>query len=423
VATFRPFSENDSPGRGTRRTPMDDMDDNFDTPPGGIDEDDLLNSLGFQSVAPKPLSSEGGTVPVIAVPVPVIAVPVNVNDPRAVFYNTHSGSAAVEDFGDEQEREAPRVSRRPYDPQLSKKSAEEGKAMGKAIMGRKVALIDKVENFIAPRMLGGKQNRGTKEAHKKHPKYYRYYEYLRADLFNLKYDELIEDNGEEEARNMANSFCDEALPENIFACDTPDGTQHKNLKHPETNEFNCIGCRNRDGWSRSPKVKISIFCNFYGIPYADKKFKEYDLRAIEFQKGESRTCQRLTEVAKELGLCAYVWISDPNLRRPLPVHSTGRKEEGRFKKLKTEGRISDEHKNVYTDVSHQTNEDECNGFTPGMPDKKGCCAPTCVPCHFAWINEKNIEFFDQQTVGQFDPSEFDGEHDMSEIEDMIYRSD
>lgn len=401
------------------------MDDIFGppAPPGGIEEEDLLNSLGFQSAAaPGPLSCEDGKLPMPPSPpgaVPV-AVPVTVNDPRAVFYNTHSGSVAVEDFGDEQQEQlAPRGSSRPYDPQLSDKPAEERRKATVAMMGRKATLIDKLENFIAPRMLDGEENRGTKEAHKKYPKYYRYYEYLRADLFKLKYDELIKDNGEEEARTMATSFCDEALPLNIFTCDTQDGTQHKNLKHPDTKQFNCNGCANRDGWSRSPKVKIAEVCDAHGMSDAHEKFKEYDIRAIEYQKGESRTCQRLTEVAKDLGLYAYVWISDPNLCRPLPVHSTGRKEEGRFKKLKTEGRISDEHKNVYTDVSHQTNQDECNGFTPGMPDKNGCCAPTCVPCHFAWINEKNIEFFDQQTVGQFDPSEFDVEIDMSDIEAML----
>jgi hypothetical protein len=404
------------------------MDDTFGTsgPPGGIDEDNLLDSLGFQSAAaPEPLSCEDGTLPMP--PSPPGAVPVNVNDPRAVLYNMHSVSAAAEDFGDEQEQVAPRGSSRPCDPQLSDQPAEERRKATVAMMGRKAALIDKVENFIAPRMLGGEENRGTKEAHKKHPKYHRYYEYLRADLFELKYDEFIKDNGEEEANSMATSFCHEALPENVFTCNTPDGTRHKNLKHPETKEFNCDGCKNRYGWSWSSKAKIIEVCITHGIPDAQEKFKEYDLRAIEFQKGEARTCQRLTEVAKDLGLYAYVWISDPNLCRPLPVHSTGRKEEGRFKKLKTEGRISDEHKNVYTDVSHQTNQDECNGFTPGMPDKEGCCdfgtgnklVSTCVPCHFAWINEKNIEFFDQQTVGQSDPSEFDGEYDMPEIEAML----
>lgn len=426
MATFRPFSENDSPGRGTRRTPMDDMDVNFGppAPPDGIEEDDLCNSLGFQSAAaPEPLSCEGVTLPMP--PSPPGAVPVNVNDPRAVFYNTHSGAADAEDFSDEQEPVAPRGSKRSCDPQLSDQPAEDMRKATAAMMGRKTALIDKVENFIAPRMLGEKENRGTKEAHKKHPKYYRYYKFLQADLFNLKFGEFSKANDEEEAIFMATTFCGEALPDNNFTCNTPDGTQHKNMKDPETKEFNCDGCKNRYVWSWSSKPKIIDLCTTYGIPDAQEKFKEYDLRAIEFQKREARTCQRLTEVAKGLGLYAYVWISDPH--RPLPVHSTGRKEEGRFKKLKTEGRISDEHKNVYIDVSHQTNQDECNGFTPGMPDKNGCCdfnignkpVSTCVPCHFAWINEKNMEFFDKQTVGQFDSSEFDGEYDMSEIEAML----
>jgi len=413
VPTFRPFSENDSSGRGTKRTHMDDI-SGTTRPPGGEEDtnpsnEDMFTSFGFEQVAsealPMPSFPPGA--------VPVSAVPVNVNDPRAVF----SVHVVAEDFGDEQEEVASSRSSRVCDPQLSGQTTEERRKATVAMMGRKAALIEKVENFIAPRMLAGEENRGTKEPHKRHPKYYRYYEYLSADLLKFKYNEFSQDNSEEEAISLATSFCHEALPDNIFTCNMPNGTQHKSLKNPETKEFNCDGCRNRDGWSRSPKLKISEICDAHGIPNAHEKFKEYELRAIEFQKADARTCQRLTERAKDLGLYAYVWISDPNIR--LPVHSTGRKEEGRFKKLKTEGRISDEHKNVYTDVSHQTNKDECKGFTPKMPDKNGCCAETCVPCHFAWINEKNIEFFDQQTVGRFDPSEFDGEYDMSEIEALL----
>jgi hypothetical protein len=372
--------------------------------------EDVMSSIGFESVAPRVLSCEE------QIPTPG-AVPVDVNDSRAVF-SVHARPTVAEDFGDEREQVAPQQPGRLCDRQSSYQPAAERRKATVAMMGRKAALIEKIENFIAPRMLGGEENRGTKEPHKKHPKYYRYYEYLSADLFKLKHDEFTEDGfSEAEANAKATSFCREALPADIFTCNTPNQIPHKNLKDPETREFNCAGCRNRDGWSRSPKLKIADVCNAHGIPDAHLKFREYDLRAIEFQKKEARTCQRLTEVAKDLGLYAYVWISDPNICRPLPVHSTGRKVDGRFKRLKIEGRISDEHKNVYSDVSHQTNEDECNGFTPNMSDKEGCCSPTCVPCHFAWINEKNNQFFYQQTVGVLD-SEFD-EYDLTDIEHLI----
>lgn len=365
---------------------------------------DFITSLGFG------ISCEDGSLPMSSSPPG--AIPVNIDDPRATV-SLHKESTNAVSFGDDEDnfgarhqQNAPRGSKRRYDPQLAHKPAEERRKATVAMMSRKAYLIEKVENFMAPRVLDGELNRGTKEPHKQFPKYHRYYKYLRDDLFDSKYNEFIKDNGEEEARTMATSVCDHVLPLNIFECDTEDGTQHKNLKHPDTKEFNCIGCRNRDGWSRSSKTKIIEVCTAHGIHDAHEKIKEYDLRATEYQKKESRTCQRLTQVAKDLGLYAYVWVSDPDIGRPLPVHSTGR-EEGRFKKLKAEGRISDEHKNVYTDVSHRTNEDGCNGFTLNMPDKDGCCAPTCVPCHFAWINEKNIQFFDQQTVGSSDFSALD----------------
>lgn len=277
--------------------------------------------------------------------------------------------------------------------QTEGKSKEERKKESVAKMGRKTGLIDKLETLIAPQQYAGEDNRGTREARKKYPRYRMIFDRLREDLLKKKRDEFTEHN-DEDANSLATAFVDNVLPVNIFKCDTPDGTQHKNRKDPTTNEFNCIGCKNRYAWGWSTKTKVIEVCESYNIPNPEAKFEEYDSCAIELQKKESRTCQRLTEVAKDLGMSAYVWISDPNI---LPVHSFGRKD-GRFKRLKDEGRISDHHRNVYRDASHKTYEGGCAGFTPNKSDKDGCCTKTCISCHFAWIDEKNFQFFDQQTV-------------------------
>lgn len=268
-----------------------------------------------------------------------------------------------------------------------------GMSAGKSIQMRQRSMIARIEKFVSPKIVNGEENRGIMEPQKQFPYYRNLYEYIRCDLLEKKTVDFIQDNDEETAKALASSFVDEALPPDIFKCNTADGVDHHNLKDGNTRQFNCIGCKMRHMWGRKTQKSIIVdIFKKHNMPNVNDKMEEYNARYQEFLKGKGRIRHRFTKVAKDLGLYAYVWISSGN--RQLPLLSSGD-----FKKLKIEGLIGDDDKNVYADASHKEEADQtCTGFVSKMAGKDGCCSPVCVPCHFAWINEQNMEFFKQQAV-------------------------
>ena len=190
---------------------------------------DVMADLGFSSVAsPEPLPRSGDDT--IS---PPGAIHVDANDPLSFLPEMHSDGIATA-FA----QEVTQIPKRQCDPPLSKKQRL-------AVAAQQIALIEKLEKFVAPRVFKGQENRGTKEPHKQFPLYIRLFDQLRTDLREFKLDEFRKDYGEEEAKTMATSFCDTALPANTFKCDTLDGSPHKTLKNGEK-EYNCMGCANRD---------------------------------------------------------------------------------------------------------------------------------------------------------------------------------